>query len=196
MNIQKGLGINNTMKKTNSGFTIIELLIAMAVVAILTLIAVPSFNDLIDSTARRTQLASIGGDLRNAREVGLGRSRDAVICSSINGTACNGNTDWSSGWIVFLDRNGNQVPDYGTNTCALDEDCLISSQAALTQQITLNADNNFVVFSKLGERDAGASTFRLCSEKALAVNDVDDSHTISIAASGFVAVTGGAAVCP
>ncbi len=184
------------MKKKQSGFTIIELLVAMVVVAILTAIAGPSFNALIDSNARRTQLASIGGDLRHARGEALGKRVEVVICSSTDGTTCSGNADWSNGWIIFLDRNANQAPDYGTNTCALDEDCLISSQAALTQQVTLNSDSNFVVFSRLGERDGGSSTFRLCSEDALAINDVDNSHTVSIAASGSVSVAGGAAICP
>ena len=184
------------MKKTNYGFTIIELLVTVAILAILSAIAIPSFNELIDSNARRTQLASIGGDLRHARGEALGKRQEVVICSSANGTTCSGNTDWSNGWIIFLDRNINQLPDYGTNTCALDEDCLVSSRAALTQQVTLNSDSDFVVFSKLGEREGGSSTFRLCSEDALAVNDVDNSHTISIVASGSVAVAGGASICP
>lgn len=184
------------MKRIQIGFTLIELLVAVAIVAILAAMAAPAFNQLLDDTARRTQLESIYDAFRFTRGEALSEGQQVVICSSIDGSTCAGNTDWSTGWVVFLDRNSNAVADYGTDTCALDEDCMLSTQGVLRQGVTLQADDSFATFSNLGERDGGASLLRLCTEEALSVNDIDHSHTIIITASGAVSASRGTTLCP
>jgi len=185
-----------SMKRIQIGFTLIELLVVVAIVAILATLAAPAFNQLLDNTARRTQLESIYDAFRFTRGEALSESQQVVICSSIDGSTCAGNADWSTGWVVFLDRNSNAVADYGTDTCALDEDCMLSTQGVLRQGVTLQADSTFATYSNLGERSGGVSVLRLCSEEALPVNDVDNSHTISVAASGSVSFSRGTALCP
>lgn len=190
------MGITLNMKKIQTGFTLIELLAALAVLAILTAMAAPPFKLLMDNVARNTQLESVHGALRFARGKSLGESQQVVICSSIDGFICGGGVDWSTGWIVFLDRDSNAVPNYGGGSCALTEDCLLSSHRELTQEVTLIGDNSLAVFNEYGERAAGVSTLRLCSPDALPVNDVDQSHTIAVVASGSVMVSRGTILCP
>ncbi len=185
-----------SMKKIQAGFTFIELLVALAVLAILSAMAAPAFNRLIDTQARGTQMDAIRDAFRLARGSSLSKSQQIVICSSDNQSTCAGSTDWSTGWVVFIDRDSNLVGDYGTGSCALDEDCLLWAQGALSQGVTLRGDDTFATFAELGARTDGVSTLRLCSEGALPANDTDNSHTISIVASGALAISRGALLCP
>jgi type IV fimbrial biogenesis protein FimT len=86
------------------GFTVIEVLIAMAIVAILLGSAVPAFRGAIE----RLQLSTTTNDLLLAinlarTEATSRRKRVAVAPRVAN--------DWSSGWHVFIDANDNGLLD-------------------------------------------------------------------------------------
>lgn len=89
------------MKRKN-GFTLIELIVVMAVIAILTMYAVPSFkvsmvnNRLIGETTNLTSMLNL------ARTESLRRNDYVSICPSSNGTSCSG-TDYSIGAVIFTD---------------------------------------------------------------------------------------------
>jgi type IV fimbrial biogenesis protein FimT len=92
-------------RPTNArGFTLIELMVTLALVAILMAVAVPSLT----TFQRNAQLTSFSNtmlaSINAARGEAMKRGRSAVVVP-INGT------DWSSGWIVFVDVNRNQVYD-------------------------------------------------------------------------------------
>lgn len=89
------------------GFTLIEALITVAMLAILATLAAPSFDSLI----LRTRLVSLGNDLtasvQLARSEALKRNAVVVMCASANGATCSGSSgDWSSGWIIALEAGG------------------------------------------------------------------------------------------
>lgn len=105
-----------TMQKIR-GFTLLELMVVVSVVAILLAIAAPSFRPLIQSNAMSSTVNTFLSDLRYARNESIKRSGNVVLCrsdapESIN-PACNGGSGpggngWASGWIVFhdLDNDG------------------------------------------------------------------------------------------
>ena len=89
--------------KSNQGFSILELLVVLTIASILLGVAIPSFQ----STLKRNRVESHQNDLSSmlaiARSESVGRSRVVTICGSANLTSCAGSSDWSTGWIVFLD---------------------------------------------------------------------------------------------
>jgi len=92
---------------SNNGFTIIELLIVMVVVAIFATIAIPSMMGAIQNNRLVTQGNDFLGTLYYARSEAIKLSDDVVVCSSSNGTSCNGvDSNWSAGWIVWHDADG------------------------------------------------------------------------------------------
>lgn len=104
------------------GFTLYELMTAVAVFLILTMVGVPSYISFV----RNGQLSNISTtmftDLMYARSEAMKRKNNVVICRSINPTAtsptCGGGTsaNWSTGWIVFADIGGTSgVYDSGTD---------------------------------------------------------------------------------
>ncbi|WP_379653625.1 GspH/FimT family pseudopilin [Pseudoxanthomonas sp. UC19_8] len=88
------------------GFTLLELMVTVAVMAILAAIAFPSFQNTIRSTRVATASNQVLAAIALARTEAI-KSRAAGLCPSANATSCSGN--WSDGWLVWqdLDRNGN-----------------------------------------------------------------------------------------
>lgn len=94
-----------------SGFTLIELVVTLAIVAVLVVITIPSFRLLIDRQRVVSEVNSFVADLRYARSEALKRGLSVSICPSTTGTTCLGQNNWSGGWIVFADANGSGTID-------------------------------------------------------------------------------------
>lgn len=101
------------MKRQN-GFTITELLVVMAIVAILLGIGIPSYRYITNSYRLSAEMNSLSGDLQYARIEAVKQGQPVTVCTSTNGTGCTG-TPWSRGWIVFPDLNSNNQVDAGEN---------------------------------------------------------------------------------
>lgn len=89
----------------HSAFTLIELVVAVAILAITVMFAVPSFQNLISGNrmleARDSTLAAI----RYAKGEAVGRNRTVSVCPSVDGISCGDADDWAEGWLVVLDSN-------------------------------------------------------------------------------------------
>jgi type IV fimbrial biogenesis protein FimT len=103
------------MKKTNyllsggpaRGFTLVELLIVLAVASILAGTALPSFLGLIKSVQLTTSTNDLFSSLLVARSEAAKRHSRAAVCKSTDGNTCAGTGGWEQGWIVFHDANNN-----------------------------------------------------------------------------------------
>lgn len=91
-------------RRGDSGFSMVELMVTVAIVAILAAIAFPSFESSLRSNSVATASNELNGGLALARSEALRNPAGAFICSSTNGTTCGG--DWNDGWIVWSDING------------------------------------------------------------------------------------------
>lgn len=93
----------------DAGFSLVELMIAIVILATLVSIGVPSFQNTIRDNRLATQTNSLVGTLNFARSESIKRRLPVVVCRTDSGTNCsnNGNGTWESGWIVFVDTNAN-----------------------------------------------------------------------------------------
>lgn len=98
------------------GVTLVELVVAIAVLAILTTLALPSFQSTIRSNRLATSTNQLVSAISLARSEAVRNTRGAGVCSSANGTSCAGTADWSGGWLVWSDIDGNGVFTPGTDT--------------------------------------------------------------------------------
>lgn len=97
-----------------SGFTLIELIAAMAVAGILMAIAVPPISSFIIDARMTAQANDLVADLLYARSEAATRGTHVVICPSADGTSCStSESDWRKGRIIFSDANSNGAVDSG-----------------------------------------------------------------------------------
>jgi len=88
------------------GFTLVELLITMAIVVIVLTVGVPSFQQMIRNNKIIAQTNDFLGAYNFARSEAIKRGQRVVMCPSNNGTNCV-NVNWDQGWIVFVDADNN-----------------------------------------------------------------------------------------
>lgn len=93
------------MRRQN-GFTIIELMVTLVVLAVLIGIAVPSFSGMIRDNRNLALRNELTGALQLARSEAVKRRTDVVICrSNADNDACTNGTDWSGGWLMRVQLN-------------------------------------------------------------------------------------------
>lgn len=93
-----------------SGMTLLELLVVLAVSAILLTIGIPSFASLIHSSHVTSATNELVGSLHLARAEAIKRGGRIVICPSATGVVCSGG-DWHQGWVMFHDQNNDAALD-------------------------------------------------------------------------------------
>lgn len=101
------------------GFTLIELMVTLAIVTVLLVLAVPSLEDATLNTQLRAQSNALLASLQLARSEAIKRNARVVVCKTADWTATDAACDtaggWEQGWIVFHDCDNDANRD--TNTC-------------------------------------------------------------------------------
>ena len=153
------------MRNVN-GFTLVELMITLAVLSILLGVAIPGFQDFIRNNRVSAQANELLSAMQVARSESVKRGMSTTVCSSTNQATCSNSTNWATGWIIFADRNMNNTLDAGTGNCLPDEDCMIRTTGALSGNNTLTAAaNSTIQFLPTGLTALGAAeTFTLTSD--------------------------------
>lgn len=88
-----------------AGLTLIELMTALAVVAILAGIGVPSFRAVMANQRMVAAVNSYVGSFQQARMRSLARAGQTVVCPSADGRSCSGGLSWQHGWLIYDDEN-------------------------------------------------------------------------------------------
>jgi type IV fimbrial biogenesis protein FimT len=162
-----------------TGFTLIELMITLVLVAILATIGVPNFMNLIANNRLTTQANELVSSLNLARSEAIKRNTRVTVCRSDTGTSCSGT--WSNGWIVFVDTGAAGSVDAG--------DEILRVRNGVTNGMSLTAGAvNAVQFQALGLSTQTDFTLSVTNCSG------DNKRLINVATSGRVSTTKGA--CP
>jgi len=97
------------------GYTLIELLIGLAVVATTLAWGVPSFGNFLRNAARTREVNQFIQAVYVARSEAIKRNGVVSLCPSRNGATCSPSAAWTTGWLIFvnLDRDSPAARDAG-----------------------------------------------------------------------------------
>ena len=181
--------------KRNNGFTLIELMIVIAIASVLLTIGVPAMTSMIRGNELKSSRSTVLNTLAYSRGESAARREQVIVCSSIDGLTCSGATDWSNGWIIFRDLNTDNALTIAD--CDPASECLLRVQDALPDQVAFNSPGTFLGYTDIGTRVVdGLSSFRLCAGDAEAADDSSRSFTFNITDAGLNRISGGTVSCP
>ena len=151
----------------NGGFTLIELMVTLAIVAIVATLAVPSFRVFVQNNRLTAQNNALITALNIARSEAGKRRQTITVCASSNGTGCN-TSQWELGWLVFSDLDSDATPDVDTRACLATEDCIIQTSGLLQGGNTLRtsgfANTGFIQYNTRGTLNS-TGTYTLCDDR-------------------------------
>ncbi|MGA0586052.1 GspH/FimT family pseudopilin [Dyella sp. KRB-257] len=95
-----------------AGFTLIEQIMAVAILAVLVSIAAPSLGSLVSRNRLQTAQMDYIAGLQHARATAITHGLPVVFCPSRDGQHCEATPVWENGWLLGEDRNGDNQPDH------------------------------------------------------------------------------------
>lgn len=185
------------------GVTLTELMVSIALLAILLAIAAPNFQGMTASSRLTSASNELLGTLQQARAQAIRTGSRVTVCKSTNGTQCHNAADvgWDRGWIVFQDTTrinfDAQVEDGEeilSRIPALPGGTTIGGNAAVANYVSFAADGR----PRLMGGAVQAGTLRVCTT-ANSLNENTRARDIVVTLTGQVSVTRPAAVpedCP
>ena len=90
------------------GLTLLELLIALAIAALLLMLSVPAYRAWIADLELRDRVEALVFAMGFARGEAIKRNKGRVnLCHSADGVQCADSGGWENGWLVYADTNHN-----------------------------------------------------------------------------------------
>jgi type IV fimbrial biogenesis protein FimT len=123
------------------GFTVVELMVVVAIMAVVMAFGIPSYKSVTTQSRMAGEINDLATDIALARSAAVKQGLTVTICPSSDPTAtpssttpaCNGSSEWNTGWIVFIDVTSNQTFNNSTG------DVLLRTHSAFTGTDTLTS---------------------------------------------------------
>lgn len=91
---------------SQAAFTLVEVMVALAILAVLAAIAVPGYDSMVLSSRLRTLTTDFSASAQLARSEAMKRNSPVTLCASSNGSTCDASAGWEQGWVI---RTGTAV---------------------------------------------------------------------------------------
>lgn len=148
------------------GFTLVELLVTLTVMAVLLGLAVPSMVSFVVERRANGVTNELMTSINLARSEAIKRNDRVVLCKSADGSTCVTTGGWHAGWILFHDANNNAQHDAGED--------VLRRQNPAPDGVTLSGNSpvaNYLSMSPAGMSKLisgafQAGTFTICTNPA------------------------------
>ncbi len=160
--------VPNRGRASHAGFTLVELLVTVAIAAVLMAVGVPAMTSFLSDQAAAANADEFAEALRFARSEAVKRGDSVSLCASTNLTACG--EDWKAGWIVSTSSGK-----------------VLRVQNPIRAMGDLTAAATTVTFQSTGIATAGSGSYVF----ATLSGNTDRSRTVALNAQGRVVVSKG-----
>jgi type IV fimbrial biogenesis protein FimT len=181
------MGTMRTHRRKTAGFTLIEMMVVIIIMAVVVAFAVPAYKSLVTQYRMSDELNEIASDVALARSMAIKEGLDVTICPSSNPTAsvtattppsCSAGTEWNTGWIIFTDTalpSGNQTFTTDTGDVLLHVHNGLFGSDTLVSTLTGGTGNlSAITFNRMG----GATNFGSNSTQSITGNlTLNDSNS-------------------
>jgi type IV fimbrial biogenesis protein FimT len=140
-----------------AGFTLLDLLIALAILGILFGIAIPCMKNAVARVQAGSARGAITTTLFDAQRNATVLGQEIVICPGES--QCLGGADWSQGWVAFIDRDGNRMVGPGEQ--------IVRHETKLPDGVRLRGSvgRPRIVYQPNGGNAGANITFTLCDRR-------------------------------
>lgn len=165
------------------GLTLVELLVALAVGAIILSLTAPAFYSMIQNNRASSLSNTWISTLKYARQEAIQRGDSVSVCAAGNSNFSLCGSDWTQGWIVFVNPDEDTVFDNNA------EEPLLRVREALPANTTFSASplTSMITFTPRGFPNASSSnvTFTLSASGCIGEN----GRSVNISPTGRISVT-------
>ena len=171
-----------------AGFTLVELMVTVAVAAILMAIAFPNMVGLINGQRLTSQANELVVALQSARMDAIRFNRRVIVCKSTNGTSCDTAGGAWSRWVTYVDTDGNGLL---TNANEVLRTGTIRDQVSLLASPAISGNSQRIVYGADGlARDGAGSLLRGALSVCKATSQpTENIRLVQLVSGSRVAVT-------
>jgi type IV fimbrial biogenesis protein FimT len=163
----KNNSINSGRNSASAGFTLIEMLVAMAIVGILLIIGIPSFVSFQRNSELTSATNSLIAAINAARGEAMKRGMNAMVVPSDGST-------WKNGWTVFIDKNRNFVFDSTIDLTVFQQTALPGYFSVVGSGTADLAGSPYILFDASGYAKTKSAGFGALTI-SIARNDINDT---------------------
>lgn len=172
------------------GFTMIELMVVISIIAILTALATPTFTPILERWRVRQSMEEMTATLYFARSEGVKRGGGVVIAKRPNSGTCTSastNAEWGCGWTVFADSNGDGTQNAGEPT-------LQTAPAPNKTDVMLPGNGGKITVDRWGAFNGMSATAVTLTPTGKTLSDPAAS-VICVSSGGRVRTVAGTGIC-
>jgi type IV fimbrial biogenesis protein FimT len=144
-------------RRRSAGVTLVELLASCAVLLTVLALGIPALSGFADLQATAAASNAITANLALARHAAITENQPVVLCPSQDGVNCSAGYDWSDGWLVFADPNGNREHESEETRLA------VHSRPRDRIRILTSTGRRRLVYHGNGGSGGSNVTFRICN---------------------------------